>query len=55
MKNILKYLRTRDAFLIYGGSDMKLEGFTNFSFQFDSDDSKSISGYVFTLYGDVVS
>ena len=56
MKNILKYLkRTRDAFLIYGGSNLKLEGFTNFNFQSDSDDSKSISGYVFTLYDSAVS
>ena len=49
MKNILKYLRrTRDIFLIYDGSDLKLEGYTDFNFQSDLDDSKSISGYVFT-------
>ena len=56
MKNILKYLkRTRDAFLIYGRSDLKLDGFTDFNFQSDLDDNKSISGYVFILYDGIVS
>ena len=56
MKNILKYLkRTRDVFLIYGGSDIKLEDFIDSSFQSDPNDSKSILGYVFTLYGSAVS
>ena len=56
MKNILKYLRrTRDIFLIYGGFDLKLKGYTNSSFQSDPDDSKSISGYVFTLYSGAIS
>ena len=57
MKNILKYLRrTKDIFFIYGGgSKLKLEGYTNFSLQSDSDDSKSISEYVFTLNGGAVS
>ena len=56
MKNILKYLRgTRDIFLIYGGSNLKLKGYTDSSFQSDSDDSKLISRYVFTLYGGAVS
>ena len=56
VKNILKYLRrTKDIFLIYGGSDLKLEGYSDSSFQSDPDDSKSISGYVFTLNGGVVS
>ena len=33
MKSILKYLkRTRDAFLIYGRSDLKLEDFIDSSF-----------------------
>ena len=40
---------------IYGGSDLKLEGYTNFSFQSDSDDSKFISEYMFTLYDSAVS
>ena len=56
MKNIFKYLRrTRDIFLIYGESDLKLKGYTNSSCQSDSDDSKLISRYVFTLYGGAVS
>ena len=56
MKNILKYLRmTRDMFLIYGGSDLKLKGYTDSSFQSDSDDSKFISGYVFILFLDMYS
>ena len=56
MKNILKYLRrTKDIFLIYGGSDLKLEAYSDSSFQSDPDDSKSISGYVFTLNGGAVS
>ena len=56
VKNILKYLRkTRDIFLIYGDSDLKLKGYTNSSFQFNPNDSKSISGYMFTVYGGAVS
>ena len=56
MKNILKYLRrTKDIFLVYGGSDLKLEAYSDSSFQSDPDDSKSISGYVFTLNGGVLS
>ena len=35
--------------LIYGEPDLKLEGFTDSSFESDRDDSKSVSGYVFTL------
>ena len=56
VKNILKYLRmTKDIFLVYGGSKLKLEGYTDSSFQSDLDNSKSTSGYVFTLYGGAVS
>ena len=57
MKNIPKYLRrTKDIFLIYWReSKLKLEEYTNSSFQSDSDDSKSISGYVFILNGGAVS
>ena len=47
VKNILKYLRrTKDIFLVYGGSDLKLESYSDFSFQLDPDDSKSTSRYV---------
>ena len=57
MKNILKYLRmTKDIFLIYGGgSELKLEGYINSSFQSNLDDSKSISGYIFILNGGTIS
>ncbi|KAK2972394.1 hypothetical protein RJ640_010831 [Escallonia rubra] len=56
VKTILKYLRrTKDQFLIYGDSDLKIEGYTDASFASDKDDSKSISGYVFTLNGGAVS
>ncbi|GAB2276181.1 hypothetical protein Dimus_039178 [Dionaea muscipula] len=56
VKNILKYLRRiKDMFLIYGGSDLKIEGFTDSSFQSDVDDSKSVSGFVFILNGGAVS
>ena len=52
VKNILKYLRrTKDAFLIYGDGDLIIEGYSDASFQYDRDDSKSQSGYVFTLNG----
>ena len=56
MKNILKYLRrTKDIFLVYRGSNLKLEGYSDSSFQSDLDDSKSTSGYIFTLNGGAVS
>ena len=56
MKNILKYLRrTKDMFLIYGGGELRVDGYTNSDFQTDVDDRKSTSGYVFTLNGGAVS
>ena len=57
MKNILKYLRrTKNVFLVYGGEDeLVVTGYTDASFQTDKDDSKSQSGYVFTINGDAVS
>ena len=56
VKNILKYLRrTKDVFLIYEDGDLIVEGYSDASFQSDRDDSKSQSGYVFTLNGGVVS
>ena len=53
MKNILKYLRrTRDMFLIYGGEEeLIVNGYVDASFDTDPDDSKSQTGYVFTLNG----
>ena len=55
-KTIFKYLRrTKDLVLTYGGGDLQLTGFTNFDFQSDVDDRKSISGFVFTCNGGAVS
>ena len=52
MKCILKYMRrTKDLFLFYGGEELKLLGYTNSSFQSDPDDSRSTSGFMFTLNG----
>ena len=49
VKNILKYLkRTMDMFLIYGvDKELVINGYVDASFDTDSDDSKSQSGYVF--------
>ena len=57
VKNILKYLRrTKDMFLVYGGEEeLVVTGYTDASFQTDRDDSKSQSGFVFTLNGGAVS
>ena len=56
VKNILKYLRrTKDLFLIYGGAELQVRGFTDASFQSDKDDCKSQSGYVFILNCGAVS
>ena len=57
VKDILKYLRrTKEMFLVYGGeADLKVEGYTDSSFQSDVDDSKSVSGYVFIINGGAVS
>ena len=57
MKNILKYLRrTKNVFLVYGGEEeLVVMGYTDASFQTDKDDSKSHSGYVFTINGGAVS
>jgi hypothetical protein len=57
VKNILKYLRrTKDVFLIYGGEEeLIVNGYTNASFQTNTDDSQSQSGFVFTINGGAVS
>ena len=56
VKNILKYLRrTKDVFLIYGDGDLIVNGYSDASFQSNRDDSKSQSGYVFTLNCGAVS
>ena len=55
VKIILKYLRnTKDQWLIYEKFDLKLVGFIDYSFQLDHDDSKSMSGYMFTLNGGAI-
>src|SRR3954466_13712059 len=57
VKNILKYLRrTKDMVLSYGGDEeLIVNGYTNASWNTDPYDSKSQSGYVFTLNGAAMS
>ena len=56
VKAIINYLRrTKDLILTYGGGDLQLTGFTDFDFQSDVDDRKSISRFVFTYNGGAVS
>ncbi|KAL0433712.1 UNVERIFIED_CONTAM: Retrovirus-related Pol polyprotein from transposon TNT 1-94 [Sesamum latifolium] len=56
VKSILKYLkRTKDMFLIYGGGELILEGYSDASFQSDNDDAKSQLNFVFKLNGGVVA
>ncbi|KAL0448784.1 UNVERIFIED_CONTAM: Secreted RxLR effector protein [Sesamum latifolium] len=47
--------RTKDMFMIYGGGELILEGYSDASFQSDDDDAKSQSGFVFKLNGGVVA
>ena len=55
VKTILKYLRnSKDQLLVYDESDLRLIGFTDSSFQSDYDDSKSVSGFIFTLNGGAI-
>ncbi|KAL0409653.1 UNVERIFIED_CONTAM: Retrovirus-related Pol polyprotein from transposon TNT 1-94 [Sesamum radiatum] len=56
VKSNLKYLkRTKDMFLIYGGGELILEGYSDASFQSDDDDAKSQSDFVFKFNGGVVA
>ncbi|KAL0448021.1 UNVERIFIED_CONTAM: hypothetical protein Slati_1930000 [Sesamum latifolium] len=56
VKSILKYLkRTKDMFLIYGGGELILEGYSDASFQSDDDDVKSQSGFILKLNIGVVA
>ncbi|KAL0287934.1 UNVERIFIED_CONTAM: Secreted RxLR effector protein [Sesamum calycinum] len=56
LKTILKYLRrTQDVFLVYGGGELILEGFSDARFQSDGDDAKSQLGFIFKLNGGVVA
>ena len=55
VKTILKYLRnTKDQWLVYGESDLRLIGFTDSSFKSDHDDSKSVSRFIFILNGGAI-
>jgi hypothetical protein len=56
VKNILKYLRrTKDLILIYDGEKhLVVMGYYDVSFQTDCDDSKSQTGYIYMLNGEVV-
>ncbi|KAL0405950.1 UNVERIFIED_CONTAM: Retrovirus-related Pol polyprotein from transposon RE2 [Sesamum latifolium] len=56
LKIILKYLkRTKDMFLIYGGGELILEGYSDASFQSNDDNTKSRSDYVFKINGAVIA
>ncbi|KAL0355752.1 UNVERIFIED_CONTAM: Retrovirus-related Pol polyprotein from transposon TNT 1-94 [Sesamum radiatum] len=56
VKSILKYLkRTKDMFLIYGGGELILEGYSDAIFKSDDDNAKSQLGFVFKLNGGVVA
>ena len=41
----------KDIILVYGGSELKIYGYTYSSFQSEIDDTNSMSGYVLTLNG----
>ncbi|KAJ8752227.1 hypothetical protein K2173_003863 [Erythroxylum novogranatense] len=43
--------RTKDIFLVYGGTELRVQGYSDANFQSDQDDSRSQSGYIFTLCG----
>ncbi|KAI3767195.1 hypothetical protein L2E82_17283 [Cichorium intybus] len=57
VKNILKYLRkTKNFVLVLGGSDtLRVDGYTDASFQTDRDNGRSQSGWVFLLNGGAVT
>ena len=56
MKCIIKYLRmTKDFFLVCGGEELKIQGYTNSSFQSDLDNTRSTSRLFSTLNRGVVS
>nr|GEW86061.1 retrotransposon protein, putative, Ty1-copia subclass [Tanacetum cinerariifolium] len=58
VKNILKYLRrTKDKFMVYGGNsdaELQVKCYCDAGFETDRDDTKSQTGYVFTLNGGAV-
>ena len=56
LKRIMRYLcGTTDLVLHYQGEDLKLRGYSDVDWGGDPDESRSISGYVFTVSGGVIS
>ncbi|CAA0830837.1 cysteine-rich RLK (RECEPTOR-like protein kinase) 8, partial [Striga hermonthica] len=56
VKHILKYLRkTKEYMLVYRADSLLPLGYSDSDFQTDRDESKSTSGYVFTLGGGAIS
>ena len=55
VKHILKYLKgTKDKFIIYGGNELQVNGYTDSDFQSDPDDRESTSGFIFILNGNAI-
>ena len=56
VKRILRYIKgTSDVALCYGGSDFVVRGYVDSDYAGDLDESKSTTGYVFTLASGAVS
>lgn len=56
VKWILRYLRrTSNHALVYGGSEVKLQGYVVVNFAGDVDSRRSTTGYVFALGSGAVS
>ena len=56
VKCILKYLRrTKDMLLVYREGDLHVDEFTYSNFQYNNDDIKSTSGFVFICNEGAVS
>ncbi|GJY89187.1 hypothetical protein Tco_0503815 [Tanacetum coccineum] len=58
VKNILKYLRnTKDMFLVYGGNleaELRVDCYCNAGFETDIDDMKSLTGYAWDRFNDLL-
>ena len=55
-KNILKYLRTKDLMLVFGGGlELKVEKYTDSDFMTDVDNKNSTSECIYLCNGGVVS
>ncbi|XP_031262432.1 secreted RxLR effector protein 161-like [Pistacia vera] len=56
VKTILKYLRrTKDLILNYGGSELKIDGYSHSDFQSNVDDRKSTFRFIFTCNRGAIS